>query len=106
MKKAYVEELVKKGREVIEMTDKVLKKVSEDEKLRELRLAREKMELWIAMERRAGYDNGRSEGEQCGIEKGKLEGAREIAANLKKAGIDIEIIAANTGLTKEEIEQL
>ena len=92
------------------MTDKVLKKISEDEKLRELRLAREKMELWIAMERRAGYDNGRSEGEQCGLEKGKLEGAdnkaREIAANFKKAGIDIEVIAANTGLTKKEIEQL
>ena len=108
--KAYVEELVKKGREVIGMTDKVLKKVSEDEKLRELRLAREKMELWIAMERRAGYDNGRSEGYSEGYSEGEFEGAdnkaREIAANFKKAGIDIEVIAANTGLTKEEIEQL
>ncbi|MDO4486286.1 MAG: hypothetical protein Q4C46_06790 [Bacillota bacterium] len=38
--KAYVDELVKKGRELIGMTDKVLKKVSEDEKLRDLWLVR------------------------------------------------------------------
>lgn len=84
------------------MTDKVLKKVSEDEKLRELRLAREKMELWIAMERRAGYDNGRSEG--------KIEGAdnkaREIAANMKSDGEPIKKIEAYTGLSEEEIAKL
>ena len=100
--KAYVEELVKKGEEVIGMTDTVLKKISEEDKLRELRIAREKWEMWVMLERTAGYDNGKADGK---IE-GKIEGAREIAANLIKAGIDIEVIAATTGLSKEEIEQL
>ena len=109
-KKAYVEELVKMGDEVIGMTDTVLKKISEEDKLRELRIAREKWEMWVAMEKTAGYEKGKSEGEKFGREKGKLEGAddkaREIATNFKRAGIDIEVISANTGLTKEEIELL
>ena len=92
------------------MTDKVLKKVSEDEKLRELRLAREKMELWIAMERRAGYDNGRSEGYSEGYSEGEFEGAdnkaREIAANMKSDGEPIKKIEAYTGLSEEEIAKL
>lgn len=41
-----------------------------------------------------------------GYEDGKEAGIREIAANLKKSGIPIDIIAANTGLTVEEIEAL
>lgn len=44
----------------------------------------------------------KGDGEQIGIKKGKLE----VVTNLKKAGIDIEIIAVNTGLTKDEIEKL
>ncbi|MDO4486002.1 MAG: Rpn family recombination-promoting nuclease/putative transposase [Bacillota bacterium] len=101
-KKSYVEELVKKGDEVIEMTDTILKQISEEDKLRELRLAREKWEMWVAMEKAAGYETGKADGEIKGAESK----AREIAMNLKKAGIDIEIIASNTGLTKDEIEQL
>ncbi|MDO4485019.1 MAG: Rpn family recombination-promoting nuclease/putative transposase [Bacillota bacterium] len=104
--KAYVEELVKKGDEVIGMTDTVLKKISEEDKLRELRIAREKWEMWVMLERTAGYDNGKADGKIEGMREGKIECAREIAANFKKAGLDIDIIAANTGLTKEEIEQL
>ena len=49
-----------------------------------------------------GYASGYEQGEAAGYEAGKLE----VAANLKKAGLDIDIIAANTGLTKEEIEKL
>lgn len=51
--------------------------------------------------------------EQCeaicwrdGYEDGKEAGIREIAANLKKSGIPIDIIVANTGFTEEEIEAL
>ena len=51
-----------------------------------------------------------ADGFASGFEKGEASGAenkaREIAINLKKAGLDIDIIAANTGLTKEEIEKL
>ena len=46
----------------------------------------------------------------AGEEKGRAEGEKskaiEIARNFKKAGIDINIIAENTGLTIEEINNL
>lgn len=88
------------------MTDTVLKKISEEDKLRELRIAREKWEMWVAMEKNAGYEKGKAAGKIEGKIEGAEDKALEIAANLKKAGIDIEIIAANTGLSKEEIEKL
>ena len=43
---------------------------------------------------------------QDGYEAGLEDKAIEIAKNLKKAGIAIEIIAENTGLTVEEVEKL
>ena len=57
-----------------------------------------------------GFDNGFSDGEKAGFKNGEEAGAQkkqlEIAANLKKAGIPLEVIAENTGLTQEEIEEL
>ena len=50
----------------------------------------------------AGEEKGRAEGRAEG-EKSK---AIEIARNLKKAGIDINIIAENIGLTIDEINAL
>ena len=67
---------------------------------------------------RIGIEQGRSEGlaegEAIGLEKGRSEGLvegaaqkqREIAKNLKHAGIPVDVIAENTGLTAEEIENL
>ena len=49
-----------------------------------------------------GYD----EGEAAGLEKGAAQEKREIAKNLKHAGIPIEVIAENTGLSAEEVEAL
>ena len=50
------------------------------------------------------------ESEAIGFEKGRSEGAaqkqREIAKNLKQAGIPVEVIAENTGLSAEEVEAL
>lgn len=54
------------------------------------------------MEKTAGYENGKA----AGLEEGIAKRNREIAANFKNAGIDIDIIAANTGLTEDEIRQL
>jgi predicted transposase/invertase (TIGR01784 family) len=48
------------------------------------------------------FDAGRTEGEKLGIEKGKLETAK----NMKRFGIDLPSIVKITGLTKEEIEKL
>ena len=53
-----------------------------------------------------GLKKGRSEGEAIGLEKGAAQEKREIAKNLKHAGIPVDVIAENTGLTAEEIENL
>ena len=53
-----------------------------------------------------GFAAGYEQGEAAGYEQGEAAGKRVIAANFKKAGIDIDVIAANTGLTAEEIEKL
>lgn len=44
--------------------------------------------------------------EQDGYYKGQMEKAREIAKNLKDAGLDIELISENTGLSIEEVKEL
>ena len=46
------------------------------------------------------------EGLEKGLEKGKAEEQRLIAANLKKQGINIETIAQCTGLSVKEIDEL
>ena len=53
-----------------------------------------------------GLEKGRSEGEAIGLEKGAAQKQREIAKNFKHAGIPVDVIAENTGLTAEEIENL
>ena len=53
-----------------------------------------------------GLKKGRSEGEAIGLEKGAAQKQREIAKNFKHAGIPVDVIAENTGLTAEEIENL
>ena len=54
----------------------------------------------------AGLSEGRAEGEAIGLEKGAAQKQREIAKNLKHAGIAIEVIVENTGLSAEEVEEL
>ena len=53
-----------------------------------------------------GHAKGLEEGHAKGLEEGRKEKTLEIAGNFKKAGIPIEVIAENTGLTIEEIEKL
>ncbi len=53
-----------------------------------------------------GREQGRAEGEKLGIEKGEKQKALTIARNLKAAGLNIDFIAQNTCLTKEEILKL
>ena len=60
--------------------------------------------------RKEGLEEGRREGiqqgMQQGMQQGKAEGRAEVAAALKKAGVDISIISSSTGLSKEEIRNL
>ena len=66
-------------------------------------LTREECE---AIRENDGYLRGLEEGEARGLSEGKAEERKTIARNLKSAGIPIDIIAENTGLTVEEVEQL
>lgn len=74
-------------------------------------LTREECE---AIREEDGYYRGLEEGEAKGIklgeakgrELGKAEEKKTIAANFKNAGIPIDVIAANTGLSEEDIEKL
>ena len=54
--------------------------------------------------------SARNEGIRLGLAQGLAQGEKqaklEIARNLKAAGMDINFIAQNTGLTKEEISKL
>jgi predicted transposase/invertase (TIGR01784 family) len=51
-------------------------------------------------------EEGREEGIEIGVEKGREERNIEIAKELLKNGIDIDIISKSTGLTQEQIERL
>ncbi|NSM57011.1 Rpn family recombination-promoting nuclease/putative transposase [Wolbachia endosymbiont of Atemnus politus] len=53
-----------------------------------------------------GRQEGRQEGIQIGHEKGRQEREIEVAKNLLKAGVSIDLIAESTGLPKAEIKQL
>ena len=53
-----------------------------------------------------GEKSGFSKGEKSGFSKGERKAVLDIAHNLKKAGIALETIAANTGLSMAEIEKL
>ena len=60
--------------------------------------------------RMEGRVEGRVEGRMEGLAEGRVEGEirkqNEIAANMKKLGLDIQLILEATGLTLEEIEKL
>ncbi|ADG71695.1 Rpn family recombination-promoting nuclease/putative transposase [Brachyspira murdochii] len=70
--------------------------------------------LMLRREREEGLQEGRREGIQEGIEKGMERGLQEgrreeqiaIARSFKNAGIDINIISENTGLSVEEVLKL
>ena len=71
-------------------------------------------EYMLKERERIGIEQGRAEGlaegHAAGLSEGRSEGAaqekREIAKNLKHAGIPVDVIAENTGLTAEEIAAL
>ena len=48
----------------------------------------------------------REDARKAGRAEGAAQKQREIAKNFKQAGIPIEVIAENTGLSCEEIEEL
>ena len=67
-------------------------------------------EYMLKERERIGIEQGRAEGHAAGLSDGRSEGAaqekRAIAKNFKHAGIPVDVIAENTGLTAEEIAAL
>lgn len=53
-----------------------------------------------------GFEKGVKQGIEQGIEKGKTEAIKDIARNMKKAGIPNTIIIQSTGLSDNEISEL
>ena len=53
-----------------------------------------------------GYDDGKADGKAEGLEEGAKAKEIEIAKNLLKDGISIEVVSRNTGLSIEELEDL
>ncbi len=112
-KQDYIQELEKRNRG-ISMAFTVLDHVSQDEAnwYHESRywmhVSDEKTRLIVATQNghdaglAEGIDRGRSEG----IEVGQEEKAREIAANLLKAGIPVEQVATFTNLSIEQVKEL
>ena len=64
------------------------------------------MEKGIKIGEAKGLAKGKAKGLAEGLAKGKAQEQRQIAANLKKQGVDIKTIAQCTGLSVEEISQL
>ena len=84
------------------MTDTILKKVSEEERLQNLRESREMMRMQISWEKQNAREKGLAEGRAEGRTAQKQEMIRQFYA----VGIPIEKIIEATGLTKEEIESM
>ena len=95
-----------------------LKELSQDERLRELAISREKLQWDIASRERGaerrGLETGLKRGRKEGWEKGREEGwgkgqsetQRVIARNLLKLGIPLVEIVQATGLSETEIQRL
>ncbi len=64
------------------------------------------MEKGLAKGLAEGMEKGLAEGMEKGLAEGIAEGHKEVARNLKKAGIPTTIIIQSTGLSEKEIEEL
>ena len=88
--------------ELIRMIDERVRKFNSNE----WRQKYMTFEYMLKERERIGIEQGRAEGEAIGLKKGAAQKQREIAKNLKHAGIPVDVIAENTGLTAKEIENL
>lgn len=97
------EQIFQKLKSIVE-----IERMTLDERLAyELSISTER-DLCACMETKyeEGMEKGKIEGKKEGILEGKAEEQRQIAANMKKQGINIETIAQCTGLSVEEIGEL
>ena len=99
-----------------------LEQVSRDEKIRRIAELKEKYirdeQASLEYAKDEGYKTGKEEGMKAGIEEGmkagieegmkagRNEGKNEIAKNMLKENLSIDLISRLTSLSQEEIEKL
>ncbi len=66
----------------------------------------EAMETWLDKAINEKFNQGRNQGRDEGRNEGRNERGREIAVEMLKNGVDIDIVVKSTGFSKEEIEKL
>ena len=94
----------------LEKADKVMEQFYSDDMEREMYDTAEKYEMDKYFMHLSGIEKGIEQGKKEALEQGKKEGIeqvkKEIALNLLNQGVDLSIIQASTGLSKEEILSL
>ena len=115
----YLEDLRSQGGKEIAMTEKLLRKATADEIVREQAIARDKFRLQQhcrevqfkkglaqAFEdgQKEGIAQGRSQGISQGISQGKEEGQKELVRNLAASGMERQQIARMAKLSLETVE--
>ena len=63
-------------------------------------------EYMLKERERIGIEQGRSEGEAIGLEKGAAQKQREIAKAMLQEGLEKSVITKITGLSASELETL
>ncbi|MCI6853926.1 MAG: hypothetical protein MR908_01135 [Firmicutes bacterium] len=97
--------LRKYGTEMVEMLFRELTR-EEDMEISRLDGYDDGLEEGLRRGEAAGIEKGRAEGEAAGLERGRASAILELAKAMKSNGRPIAQIAADTGLTVEEIESL
>ena len=95
---------------VIKEAKKEVEYLTGDEEVKRLAELREKWEMdrnsEIGQAKKEGIEEGKAEGKEEGKAEGKKEEKLEIAQNMLKDGMNLEIVMKYTGLSKKEVEEL
>ncbi len=83
-----------------------LERVSGDEKIRRIAELKEKYIRDEQASLEYAKDEGYKTGKEEGMKAGRNEGRNEIAKNMLKENLSIELISKLTSLSQEEIEKL
>ena len=83
-----------------------VEEANEDEEVDRIMTLDEEMKVQWEQAIERGKELGLAQGKELGLAQGKDLKQREIAKNLKAAGVSADIITESTGLTTEEIESL
>ena len=88
------------------MAGELLMSISQDEKERAIYRSRRMFQTDMESNLATAEDRGRLEGRAEGIAEGIAEGRLAIACNMIKRNRPIDEIIEDTGLTREEVENL